>query len=172
LRRKGCIYNYPGHSGAINSLKFSPDSKWVASASDDGLVKIWDLKAGRLLTDLKGHTGPVNSLEFHPNEFLLASGSSDRTVRFWDLEKMENVSTSPAVAGPIKETMFDPSGKCLFAASSDYLHSMRWEPSEFYDAIFCQWKQVKDMTINSNRLVRNFDCCKIQSSLKLIFLPA
>ena len=41
-------------------------------------MKIWDLKAGRLLTDLKGHTSPVNSLEFHPNEFLLATGSSDR----------------------------------------------------------------------------------------------
>jgi hypothetical protein len=40
--------------------------------------QIWDLKAGRLLTDLKGHTGAVNTLEFHPNEFLLATGSSDR----------------------------------------------------------------------------------------------
>jgi hypothetical protein len=50
--------------------------------------------------------------------------------------------------------MFDPSGKCLFASSNDYLHSMRWEPSEFYDSIFCQWKQINDMAISSNRLVR------------------
>ncbi len=125
----------------------------MASASDDGLVKLWDLKAGRLLTDLKGHQGPVNSLEFHPNEFLLASGSSDRTVRFWDLEKMEDVSTSAAAAGPVREIMFDPSGRCLFAASNDYLHSMRWEPCELYDAIFCQWRQVRDMTISGGRLI-------------------
>ena len=78
MRRRGCIFTYKGHSNSINNLKFSPDSKWIASVSDDNLVKIWDLKAGRLLTDLKGHTGPVNTLEFHPNEFLLATGSSDR----------------------------------------------------------------------------------------------
>ena len=78
LRRKGCIFTYKGHTNGINSLKFSPDSKWIASVSQDSLIKIWDLKAGRLLTDLKGHTASVNTLEFHPNEFLLATGSSDR----------------------------------------------------------------------------------------------
>ena len=78
LRRKACIFTYKGHTGAINSLRFSPDNKWIASVSDDSLVKIWDLKAGKLLIDLKGHTAPVNSLEFHPNEFLLATGSSDK----------------------------------------------------------------------------------------------
>jgi katanin p80 WD40 repeat-containing subunit B1 len=153
LRRKGCIFTYKGHTNSINSLKFSPDSKWIASVSDDGLVKIWDLKAGKLLVDLKGHNSSVNSLEFHPNEFLLATGSSDRTVKFWDLEKMENVSTSPQVPSSVKQIMFDPNGKSLFAASNDYLHSLKWEPSEFYDSVFCQWKQIYDITINSNRLI-------------------
>jgi katanin p80 WD40 repeat-containing subunit B1 len=40
LRRKGCLYTYKGHTGAINSLKFSPDSKWIASASDDNSIKV------------------------------------------------------------------------------------------------------------------------------------
>lgn len=153
LRRKGCIFTYKGHTNSINALKFSPDSKWIASVSDDCLVKIWDLKAGRLLTDLKGHTAAVNSLEFHPNEFLLATGSSDRTVKFWDLEKMELVSTNPFAHNSIKLIMFETNGKCLFSASQDYLQSLSWEPSKCYDSVYCQWRQVSDMAICSNKLI-------------------
>lgn len=64
----------------MNSLRFSPDGRWVASAGEDSTIKIWDLAAGKLLIDLKQHAGAVNSIEFHPSEYLLASGSSDRLV--------------------------------------------------------------------------------------------
>lgn len=134
-------------------MRFSPDSKWIASASDDSLVKIWDLKAGRLLIDLKSHQCAVNSIEFHPNEFLLATGSTDRTVKFWDLEKMENVSTSPALLSSVKMVKFETNGRCLFSALHDNLQSISWEPSEIHDSVYCQWKNISDMCISSNKLV-------------------
>lgn len=43
-----------------------------------GLPQLWDLTAGKMMSEFPGHTGPVNVVEFHPNEYLLASGSSDR----------------------------------------------------------------------------------------------
>lgn len=42
------------------------------------LHQLWDLTAGKMMSEFPGHTGPVNVVEFHPNEYLLASGSSDR----------------------------------------------------------------------------------------------
>lgn len=41
-------------------------------------AQLWDLTAGKMMSEFPGHTGPVNVVEFHPNEYLLASGSSDR----------------------------------------------------------------------------------------------
>lgn len=41
-------------------------------------TQLWDLTAGKMMSEFPGHTGPVNVVEFHPNEYLLASGSSDR----------------------------------------------------------------------------------------------
>jgi katanin p80 WD40 repeat-containing subunit B1 len=40
IRRKGCIFTYKGHSQQVNSLKFSPDGQWVASAGEEGAVKV------------------------------------------------------------------------------------------------------------------------------------
>ena len=36
----GCIFTYKGHSQQVNSLKFSPDGQWVASAGEEGAVKV------------------------------------------------------------------------------------------------------------------------------------
>ena len=80
IYNKRTIVSPQGHSNGVNCLRFSPDGRWVASASEDSTIKIWDLAAGKLLIDLKQHTGPVNSIEFHPSEYLLASGSSDRSA--------------------------------------------------------------------------------------------
>ena len=40
IRRKGCIFTYKGHNQMVNSLKFSPDGQWIASAGEDGGVKV------------------------------------------------------------------------------------------------------------------------------------
>jgi katanin p80 WD40 repeat-containing subunit B1 len=62
--------------------------------------KIWDLRAGRLLSELREHTAAVTEVVFHPHEFLLASGAADRRVLFWDLENFTLVSNSdPETSG-------------------------------------------------------------------------
>uniref|UniRef100_A0A452V8B4 Katanin p80 WD40 repeat-containing subunit B1 n=1 Tax=Ursus maritimus TaxID=29073 RepID=A0A452V8B4_URSMA len=86
----------PGHSQAVRCLR------WLASAADDHTVKLWDLTAGKMMSEFPGHTGPVNVVEFHPNEYLLASGGSDRTIRFWDLEKFQVVSCIEGEPGPVR----------------------------------------------------------------------
>jgi len=66
------------------------------------LLQIWDLRAGKLMSELCDHAGPVHDVEFHPHEFLLASASKDRTVKFWDLETFQLVSTADKDSGPVR----------------------------------------------------------------------
>ncbi|CAP61094.1 uncharacterized protein PODANS_3_640, partial [Podospora anserina S mat+] len=65
---------------------FSPDSKWIASGSDDHTIKIWNLETGSCQQTLEGHSDSVRSVVFSPDSKWIASGSGDRTIKIWNLE--------------------------------------------------------------------------------------
>src|ERR1051326_276569 len=63
-KRSACTATLEGHSSSVNSVAFSHDSTRLASASGDGIVKIWDASSGACTATLKGHSGWVMSVAF------------------------------------------------------------------------------------------------------------
>ncbi|KAI1306571.1 vegetative incompatibility protein HET-E-1 [Xylaria venustula] len=74
-----------GHSHFVHSVTFSPDSKFIASASRDETVRIWAADTGDLLQTLEGHGGWVRSVAFSPDSKSVASGSR-YYVRLWAID--------------------------------------------------------------------------------------
>jgi eukaryotic-like serine/threonine-protein kinase len=74
-----------GHSATIESLAFSKDGKFLASASDDNTALIWDVAAGKTTQTIKGHTDAVISASFSPDGKQLVTTSKDKTIRVWDI---------------------------------------------------------------------------------------
>jgi WD40 repeat protein len=70
-----------GHSDSVSAVTFSPDSKLVASASNDHTVRLWDPVTGASLQTLDGHSDSVRAIAFSPDGKLVASASDDHTVR-------------------------------------------------------------------------------------------
>jgi WD40 repeat protein len=70
----------------VKAVVMTPDGKRAVSASDDGTLKVWDLKSGAVLRHLTGHTNGVNAVAVTPDGKRAVSASDDRTLRMWDLE--------------------------------------------------------------------------------------
>jgi WD40 repeat protein len=64
---------------------FSADGRSLATAGEDGVVRLWELATGKRRYSFAGHKDRVNVLVFSPDGFRLASGSEDLTVLVWDL---------------------------------------------------------------------------------------
>ncbi|HYW74101.1 MAG TPA: protein kinase, partial [Pyrinomonadaceae bacterium] len=107
------------HNSYINSVAFSPDGKWLATGSDDGTVKLWDVGAGQELLTLKGHSGLVWSVAFSPDGKRLATASYDRTVKLWEAQTGQELATLKGHADNVYSVAFSPDGKTLASGSED-----------------------------------------------------
>jgi WD40 repeat protein/tRNA A-37 threonylcarbamoyl transferase component Bud32 len=114
-----------GHTGAIQSVAFSPDGERLASASDDLTVKVWDVRTGCVLLTLKGHTGPVTSVAFSPDGQRLASASTDGTVKIWQPCTGQEVCTFRRHRGPVSSVAFSPNGRWVISAGAVSLKDPR-----------------------------------------------
>jgi chromosome transmission fidelity protein 4 len=70
----------------IRDLSFSPDSSWLAVASDEDLVKVVNIKDVNEIKTFQGHEGGVKCVAFDPKGEYLASSGTDRSVRLWYLD--------------------------------------------------------------------------------------
>ncbi len=82
--RSGPVCILKGHQDRINCMAVSKTGyEPLASGSDDGTIKLWDVNAGTNTATLRAQQGAVYGLAFSPNGRMLASGGADGTVKFW-----------------------------------------------------------------------------------------
>ena len=111
-----------GHTAEANAVVFSPDGQVLASASNDGTIRLWEVMTGRAIDPpLAGHSGYVNRLAFSPDGQMLASGSDDHSIILWD------VATGQPIGSPltghthkINSVAFSPDGQVLASGSDDH----------------------------------------------------
>jgi WD40 repeat protein len=66
-------------------LAFSPDGRYIGSASSDKTIKIWAVETGEELATLRDHSSYVFAIAFSPDGRTLATGGDDKTIKLWRL---------------------------------------------------------------------------------------
>ncbi len=64
-------------------MSFSPDGRFLVSASFDSTIKIFDVEQDFELVNELEHFDRVVSVKWHPDFPLLLSTSADKTARIW-----------------------------------------------------------------------------------------
>jgi serine/threonine protein kinase len=80
--QKGLVFT--GHLASVNALAWSSDGQFIASASDDTFVQVFESATGTRRLIYKGHTEEVAAVAWSPNGYFIASAGQDRTVQVWN----------------------------------------------------------------------------------------
>ncbi|MEI2582248.1 WD40 repeat domain-containing protein [Scytonema sp. PRP1] len=96
----------------IRSVSFSSDGKTIASASDDGTIKLWSLDGTEQVT-FNGHSGSVNSTSFSLDGKTLAAGNEDGSIKLWSLSNEQLPTLKLDDKASINSFSFSPDGKTI-----------------------------------------------------------
>ncbi|NEP57947.1 MAG: hypothetical protein F6K31_13145, partial [Symploca sp. SIO2G7] len=108
---------FDARQGSIQSVSFSPNGKQIATAGDDGTVKLWE-PSGKQLAEFKGHEGKVQSISFSPDGKQIATAGDDGNVKLWSLSGEELVNIK-GHQGTVWSVNFHPGGKQIVTAGDD-----------------------------------------------------
>ena len=73
------------HKHIVKSVNFSSDSAAIATASNDKVLRIFDLEQpSEPIVKFEGHMSGIKQVMYTENNKLLLSASDDKTVRMWD----------------------------------------------------------------------------------------
>jgi WD40 repeat protein len=78
----------PTHQAWVHLVAFSPDGNKALSASDDGIIKVWNVKTGEVMHSFS-NTDRIWAAAFVPNRNQLLFGGNDGSIRVLDVAGKE-----------------------------------------------------------------------------------
>ncbi|XP_063536530.1 notchless protein homolog 1 [Cydia strobilella] len=118
-KEKRPLARMTGHQQLINDVKFSPDSRLIASASFDKSVKLWEAATGKFVATLRGHVQAVYSLAWAADSRLLLSSSADSTLKVWNMKSKKLELELPGHADEVYAADWAPDGGYVASGGKD-----------------------------------------------------
>lgn len=134
------------HAAPVVVAAVDASSSLLATGGADGVVKVWDLRAGFTTHTFHGHSGVISALHFFQVQggedasskskkrksrqveeeqdeatvgYRLASGGEDGKVRVWDLHKRKSVATLDSHVSVVRSLDYSQEQRVLLSGSRD-----------------------------------------------------
>lgn len=109
------IRRFEGHTGAVNSVAFSPDGRFVLAGSDDKTARLWETQTGEQLNSLT-HSSSVNAVAYSRNGQLIMTSSDRQYV--WLAETLQVLFTLENTSGGDGSVAISPDSRSALVCPS------------------------------------------------------
>src|SRR5689334_5217897 len=125
------VLNTGGHTSIINDVIFTRDGKYLISAGDDKVIRVWEVETGRLARTIQGEIGDGNdgkifAMALSPDERYLAVGGwlvgesvNRQVIRLHDFRSGEVVGLLKGHENVVLALAFSPDGRYLVSGGGD-----------------------------------------------------
>lgn len=101
---ESALMSLEGHSQNVTGLGFQRDGKWVYSCSEDGTMKVWDMRTGSAHVSIDTRSS-LNTISLHPRETELITGDQNGCVKIWDMTASAcRLEYTPLPEVPVRST--------------------------------------------------------------------
>ena len=113
LKSGKLVFTLPVHIDTINDIAFSKNSNWVATASYDKKISLFNLAAMSLKTKLIAHDSPVMKIRFLSNNRLI-SIDKNSTAIIWNIYSGKVIERLQGVHDDVTQITTSSDDKFLF----------------------------------------------------------
>jgi len=154
--------NQGGHKASIRNIVFTPDGRYLVSAGEDKVIRVWDLETERTVRTLrgqigKGSNGKIYAMSLSPDGRWLAVGGWMHSecpgrcgdIRLYDFNSGKIISLLKGHVDAVTALDFSPDSRYLVSGSGDnnaiiwnispkpqLLHTLRGHTNRLYTVAF------------------------------------
>jgi serine/threonine protein kinase/WD40 repeat protein len=108
--------SWRAHADTIRNIAFSRDGRFLASASDDRFVCVWDVEMTNCIRRLE-HPAGVHCVRFNPSGDRIITGCQDGRARLWNTQTGEPDGETFLINSPVATVNFSSSGAWIISTS-------------------------------------------------------
>jgi WD40 repeat protein len=117
LATRKVLLTFP-HDAVVFGAAFSPNGKYIATSTLNGMAKIWDAETGSLIQDLSVTTKTIQRVAFSPDGKRFATASEDGRAKVWDVATGKTMLTL-SHTGVVWGAIFSPDGSLIVTVGND-----------------------------------------------------
>jgi WD40 repeat protein len=122
----GAVRHRLPHPTRVTAVAADPAGTRLATADEDGTVRLWAADTGALVGPAVRHRGAVYALAFSPDGRRLLTGGDDHEVRVWEADTGRPTAVALRHRHRVTAAAFSPDGRLVLTGSFD--HTARvWE---------------------------------------------